>query len=91
MNPLEPLSAMYAGDIHRAYPEWILMGGIDASQLIPFGTEEDVRATVRKTIDDAGRSGRLWIGSTTEIHPAAKLENVLAMWDEIEKYGYYDS
>jgi uroporphyrinogen-III decarboxylase len=90
INPLEPLSNMYAGDIHKAYPQWILMGGIDVSQLLPFGTESEVRAAVRRTIDEAGISGRLWIGSTTEIHPAAKLENVLAMWDEIEKHGYYD-
>ncbi len=90
INPLEPLSKMYAGDVRKAYPEWILMGGIDVSQLLPFGTEAEVRQTVRKTIDEAGANGRFWIGSTTEIHPAAKLENVLAMWDEIEKYGYYD-
>ncbi len=91
INPLEPLSTMYAGDIHRAYPEWILMGGIDVSQLLPFGTEAEVRATVRKTINDAASTGRLWIGSTTEIHPGARLENVLAMWDEIEQQGYFDS
>jgi hypothetical protein len=89
INPLEPLSKMYAGDVRKAYPEWILMGGIDVSQLLPFGTETEVRQAVRKTIDDAGATGRFWIGSTTEIHPAAKLDNVLAMWDEIEKYGYY--
>lgn len=90
LNPLEPLSRMYAGDIRKAYPDWILMGGIDASQLLPFGSAEDVRAAVRKTIDEAGAQGRLWLGSSTEIHPAVKLENVLAMWDEIESYGYYD-
>jgi uroporphyrinogen-III decarboxylase len=66
------------------------MGGIDVSQLLPFGTEEEVRATVRKTLADAGPGGRLWIGSTTEIHPGAKLGNVLAMWDEIEQHGYYE-
>jgi hypothetical protein len=91
INPLEPLSTMYAGDIHRAYPQWILMGGIDVSQLLPFGTEAEVRSTVRKTIADAGANGRLWMGSSTEIHPAAKLENVLAMWDEVERCGYFDS
>ena len=90
INPLEPLSKMYAGDVHKASPDWILMGGIDVSQLLPFGTVSEVRETVRKTIADAGSTGRLWIGSTTEIHPAAKLENVLAMWDEIEKRGYFD-
>ena len=89
INPLEPLSKMYAGDVRKHYPDWILMGGIDVSQLLPFGTEAEVRATVRKTIAEAGPRGRLWLGSSTEIHPAAKLENVLAMWDEIEQHGYY--
>jgi len=91
LNPLEPLSKMYAGDIHRAFPDWVLMGGIDASQLLPFAAPKEVRAAVRRTLCDAGRTGRLWIGSTTEIHPAAKLENVLAMWDEIEISGYFNN
>jgi hypothetical protein len=91
LNPLEPLSHMYAGDIRKGYPDWILMGGIDASDLLPFGSAEEVRAAVRKTIDDAGKQGHLWLGSSTEIHPAVKLENALAMWDEIEKYGYYQA
>ena len=43
INPLEPLSTMYAGDVQKAYPDWILMGGIDVSQLLPFGTEAEVR------------------------------------------------
>jgi hypothetical protein len=90
INPLEPLSHMYAGDLRKAYPDWILMGGIDVSQLLPFGTEEEVRAAVCKTIAEAGPQGRLWLGSSTEIHPAAKLENVLAMWDEIQRVGYYE-
>ena len=89
INPLEPLSHMYAGDVRKSCPEFVLMGGIDASQLLAFGSPEDIRAAVRKTIDEAGANGRLWLGSSTEIHPAVKLENALAMWDEIEKYGYY--
>jgi hypothetical protein len=44
---------------------------------------------VRRTIEEAGPNGRLWLGSSTEIHPAVPVENALAMWDEIEKSGYY--
>ena len=90
INPLEPLSHMYAGDVRKAYPDWILMGGIDVSQLLCFGSEEEVRRTVRTTMAEAGASGRLWLGSSTEIHPAANVGNVLAMWDEIETNGRYD-
>ncbi len=90
LNPLEPLSRMYAGAVRESHPEWILMGGIDASQLLPFGSEDEVRQAVRRTIHDAGAHGRLWLGSRTEIHPAIPARNVLAMWDEIETCGYYE-
>lgn len=88
LNPLEPLSKMYAGEVRQAYPDWVLMGGIDASHLLPLGTEDEVREAVRRTIRDAGGNGRFWIGSSTEIHPAVPLRNALAMWDEIERHGY---
>ena len=90
LNPLEPLSHMYAGDIRKSYPDWILMGGIDASKLLVFGSEDDVREAVRRTINDAGAAGKLWLGSSTEIHPAIPARNALAMWDEIERCGYYE-
>jgi hypothetical protein len=89
LNPLEPLSQMYAGKVRQRYPKWILMGGIDASQLLPRGSESEVREAVRNTIQDAGAAGRLWLGSSTEIHPAIPVRNALAMWDEIERCGYY--
>jgi hypothetical protein len=87
INPLEPLSKMHAGQVRKKYPDWILMGGIDASQLLPFGSEQDVREAVRHTIAEAGRN-RLWLGSSTEIHPAIPAANALAMWDEILACGY---
>lgn len=87
LNPLEPLSHMYAGDVRKNYPKWVLMGGIDASQLLPLGSEAEVRASVRRTIADAGANGRLWLGSSTEIHPAVPVANALAMWSEIEAYA----
>jgi len=90
LNPLEPLSKMYAGDVRKAHPEWILMGGIDASRLLPFATEEAVREAVRRTIAEAGAAGKLWLGSSTEIHPAIPVANALAMWDEIGRSGYYE-
>jgi hypothetical protein len=90
LNPLEPLSHMYAGDVRKSYPDWILMGGIDSSALLAFASEEEVRQAVRQTIDDAGSRGGLWLGSSSEIHPAIPSQNALAMWDEIELQGYYE-
>jgi hypothetical protein len=89
LNPLEPLSKMDAGRVRASYPEWVLMGGIDASDLLAFGSQEDVRAAVRRTVASAGACGRLWLGSSTEIHPGIPTANALAMWDELERCGYY--
>ena len=51
INPLEPLSSMYAGDIHKAYPDRVLMGGIDVSQLLPMGSEAEVaRQSARQSM-----------------------------------------
>ncbi len=90
LNPLEPLSRMYAGDVRGAHPDWILMGGIDASRLLSFGSEGEVREAVRRTIREAGSAGRLWLGSSSEIHPGVPACNALAMWDEIERCGCYN-
>ena len=89
INPLEPLCGMDVCDVKKAYPKLILMGGIDATSLLAYGTPEDVRHAVRRAIDSAASRGGLILGSSTEIHPACRLENVLAMWDTILTYGRY--
>jgi len=66
------------------------MGGIDATSLLAYGTPEDVKCAVRRAIDCAAPGGGLILGSSTEIHPACRLENVLAMWDTILTYGRYE-
>ena len=39
LNPIEVLAGMDVGDIHRRHLRLFLAGGIDVSQLLPFGTE----------------------------------------------------
>ena len=71
-NPLEIQAGMDVGDIHRRYPQLLLVGGIDVSQLLPFGSPLEIRSTVERTIEAA--EGRIMIGSTTELHDAVPLE-----------------
>jgi len=58
-----------------------MAGGIDVSQLLPFGTPEQVRDAVRKSIDAA--EGRILIGSSTELHEDVPLANFLAMREAV--------
>jgi hypothetical protein len=86
LNPLEPLSQMDLGRVRTAFPRLVLAGGIDASQLLPLGSVEEVRVAVRRAIDLC-ESGGLLLGSSTETHPACKLENVVAMIETAKEYS----
>ena len=78
LNPIETLASMTVSEVRRAYPALFLAGGIDVSQLLTYGPPEAVRAACREAI--AGTEGRgYFMGSTTELHWEAGLDNVLAM------------
>lgn len=81
LNPIEVLAGMDVADIHRRYPHLFMAGGIDVSQLLPFGSPGEIKDTVRRTIDAAG--GRIMIGSTTELHNDVPLENYLALREAV--------
>ena len=85
LNPLEIQAGMDVGDIHRRYPQLLLVGGIDVSQLLPFGSPLEIRNTVERTIEAA--EGRIMIGSTTELHDAVPLENFLALREAVLNFG----
>lgn len=60
LNPLEPLAGMDIGKIkHRIGKKVVLIGNIDCSHLLPFGTTEEVRKEVKKTIEVAASSSEL--------------------------------
>jgi len=86
LNPIEVLAGMDVGEIHRRHPHLFMAGGIDVSQLLPFGAPRAVRDAVRRTIDAA--EGRIMIGSTTELNNEAPLENYLALRDAVLEYSY---
>jgi hypothetical protein len=78
LNPLEVLAGMSVGEVRRRYPHLFLTGGIDVSQLLVYGTPEEVRAACRQAIAEAGGMG-YFLGSTTELHWDVRLENAIAM------------
>lgn len=89
LNPLEPLAGMDPAQLRRQYPDLILLGGVDTSAILPLGTAEDVEQAVRKIIREVGPSGGLGIGSSNEIHPAVPVENAVAMFQAVQRFGAY--
>ncbi len=89
LNPLEVLAGMTVGEVRQRYPALFLTGGIDVSQLLPFGTPAEVREACRTAIAEAGGRG-YFLGSTTELHWDVPLENAMAMFEtawEMEGIG----
>ncbi|OQY32589.1 MAG: hypothetical protein B6241_10480 [Spirochaetaceae bacterium 4572_59] len=85
LNPIEKAAGLEMKEVVDFCGDKIFMaGGIDVSTLLPFGTEEEVRAECRKMIDIVGPG--YFIGSTTELHPTIPAENILAMIDVAHNY-----
>jgi uroporphyrinogen-III decarboxylase len=90
LQSLEPLAGVNLGEVKEKYGDKLgLIGGIDTSQLLPFGTETDVKNAVKQAIRVAAKGGGYAIGPCTEIHWECKPENVLAMIKYARKYGKY--
>lgn len=88
INPLEP-DILNIRQLRKNYPDLIFWGGIDNNKLLCKGTIEEVEQAVKDLIKDAGSNGRLLLGSSGQIHPANKLDNILAMFDFARRYGEY--
>jgi uroporphyrinogen-III decarboxylase len=89
LNPIEPGAGMDIVAIRRQYPDLVLLGNIDTSGVLPFGTPEQVEQAVRDLIRQVAPGGGLLLGSSSEIHAHVPIENALAMYRAAHKYGRY--
>ena len=67
----------------------VFCGGIDTHRVLPFGTAEEVRQEVRRVIQILGPGGGTMIASVHTIMDDVPPENILAMVDAVEEFGYY--
>lgn len=68
-----------------------ILGNIDCRNLLPFGTEEEVRKSVRETIEKVAPGGGYIISSSNTIHPGCRAENYIAMVQAAHRYGRYNA
>ncbi len=78
---------MDIGAIRARYPELLLVGNVDGTKTLPFGTQEDVRQEVRHCIRATGSRGHLLQCGCGQIMPDVPLENVIAYLDEAHRFG----
>jgi uroporphyrinogen decarboxylase len=92
LNPLEPAAGMNIAEVKKLYGDKIaLVGNIDCGELLCFGTPEQVRQTVKWTIEVAGDNGGFILSSSNSIHSSVKPENYLAMVEAGREFGRYPS
>ncbi len=65
-------------------------GGIDNQRVVPFGTPEEVRAEVRRSIDTLASDGTGYIlAPCHNLQAVTPMENIVALYDEAFRYGRF--
>ncbi len=90
VESLEPMAGMNLKHLKEAYGDKLcLIGNIDVSQLLPYGSKDEVVNAVKNCIRNAGVGGGYMLSPCTDITNSCKLENVLTMISATKKYGEY--
>jgi uroporphyrinogen decarboxylase len=92
LNPIQ-VTAKGMEDTRRLKQEFgdtlAFWGGIDTQRLLPFGTPNQVRADVRRRIQDMARGGGYVLSSVHNVQSDVDPENIIAMFDEAYAFGNY--
>ena len=64
-------------------------GAVDQRHVLPNGTPQDVESEVRRRILEMGRGGGYILAPTHDIQSDTPVENVLAVFDAVSKWGEY--
>lgn len=67
----------------------VFCGAIDTQHILPSGTPEEVRQEVRRVINVLGAEGGYMVASVHTIMNEVPPQNILAMVDAVEEFGYY--
>ena len=72
-------------ELKKAWPEMVWAGGVDGVDLMERGTPEQVKAEVKRHIDETGalESGGMFVASSSEINPPIPPENFRAMVEAV--------
>jgi hypothetical protein len=90
INPIETQAAMDIRQIKERYGKrLVIVGGVDASSVLPLGAADEVRAETRRILQVAAPGSGYVLGSTTELSNAIPYQNIIAMWDTVMQDGRY--
>lgn len=89
LNPVQPRSMDPARLKKQFGKKLSFWGTMDNQGTIPFGSPEDVAAEVRARMRDVAPGGGLILGPAHNVQPNTPVENMLAFYEAVKKYGSY--
>ncbi len=89
LNPVQVSAAgMDTAVLKRQFGRHICFwGAVDTQRVLPMGTPEEVRAEVRRRIDDLAEGGGYVLAAVHHIQHGVPPQNIIAMCDEALEYG----
>ena len=87
LQPVQPECMDFADVYKLVGGRMSFWGTIGTQQVLPFGTPEEVRATVKRNLDICGPQGGIVIGPTHMVEPEVPWENLEAMRLAVKEYG----
>ncbi len=88
VHPLQRTAGMDLRWVKEHYGHrFCIIGNIDSSRTLPFGTPEEVAAEVREAIDIAAPGGGYVLASDHSLHDGIPVENIITMFRVGREYG----
>lgn len=88
IHPLQRTAKMDLREVKEKYGRrFCLIGNVDSSRTLPYGTPEEVATEAREAIDIAAPGGGFILASDHSLHDGIPVENILALRDTGTDYG----
>ena len=88
IHPLQRTAGMNLRQIKEKHGKrWCIIGNIDSTKTLPFGTPEDVEIEVKEAIDIAAPGGGYVLASDHSLHDGIPVENIIKMFRVGTEYG----
>jgi uroporphyrinogen decarboxylase len=90
LDPIQKVEGMEIAKLKSEFGDRLTFhGAIDTQELLPYGTAEQVKEEVRKTIQVLGRNGGYIIAPVHNVQADVPPENLIALSEAVKEYGTY--
>jgi|YNPMSStandDraft_1061717.scaffolds.fasta_scaffold35053_2 hypothetical protein len=87
LHPIEPAAGMELEKVRALCPQnMILIGNLDCSYLLPFGSQYAIEEEVKRILTLARDCGNIIFSSSSELHDEIPLRNIVSMFEAFERY-----